>query len=206
MGHMLPEKQAQLFGCVCNVKGFHPGTGISGGKQCCLPADQGRKATQLIHQTLGKFVRTALSEDIHKLGSFPAGAIQLVHRLRGLVVQSGQSGTFDAFIQTDPAQAIQDPSLRGEQIQIAGSAHKLSHQLFVHMVAHFINTVKGKDGAAFHGQLGDFHQTGTQKVLAQEHTEHGGLCGIFRRGVGQVEPGSGGIQGKKQLLPTLTAF
>ena len=38
-------------------------------------------------------------------------------------------------------------------------------------------------------------------MLAQKHTEHGGLVRIFRIGACEVEPGRGGIGGDQKPLP-----
>ena len=71
------------------------------------------------------------------------------------------------------------------------------------MVAHFVDAVEAEGGAALHGRLGNAQQPGTGQVLAQQHTEHGRLRGVFRVGRCQVQPGGCGVGGDQQLFPAL---
>ena len=73
------------------------------------------------------------------------------------------------------------------------------------MVTHFVDAVEGEHGAALHGKLRHAQQPGAQKVLAQQHTEHGRLRRILRGIFRQVQPGSRGVGGEEQLLPPLPA-
>ena len=131
--------------------------------------------------------------------------IYLFHRFRLLVHEARQSGPLGAFVQADAAQAVDDPALRAQQVQIAGAAHQLSHQRFPDREAHLVGAVKEEGSRPLHGGLGDFRQLGTHEMLAQQHTEHGRLRRIFRGGGGQMEPGRGGIGGEEQLFPALPA-
>ena len=53
--------------------------------------------------------------------------------------------------------------------------------------------------------MGHGHQPGAGEMLAQQHTEHGRLRGVFRVGGGQMEPGRGRIGIDQKLGPVFPA-
>ena len=204
MAQVLLKEEVQLLPCPVRIQSADPGIRVSGGKQSRLPGDQGGQAAQRIHKPLG--------EDIRPLSGQQVNIIFLRHFRRvplfngtGVLVAQPRQGRAAALVQADAAQAVQDSALRPQQIHIAGPAHKLRHQLFLNGITHLIGAVEAEHRAALHGGLGNFRQAGAQKVLAQEHAEHGRLRRILRRGRRQVQPGGGGVGGNQQLFPALLA-
>ena len=177
-----------------------PGIQVPGSEDGGLPADQGGKSAQIVHEPVGKLVRAGGAEQQVKIRHIHGPGIQLRHRPGALIVQTRKGGTI-ALIQTHPPQTVQDPSVGAEKIDVAGPAHQLADQALLDRVAHLVGAVEGEGRAALHGGLLDGTQPRAAEVLAQEHTEHGRLRGIFGGGGGQVEPGRGGIRRQQQLLP-----
>ena len=202
---VLPEEQVQLFPQSLGIRLIQPGIDIPGGKQRRLPAHQGAEAAVDIHQPLAEYIRAGgFQGQGEALCRFLPG-VQLVHRLRALIVEPRQ-GRAGAFVQADAPQAVDDPPVGTQKIEIAGPAHQLGNQRLFHMVAHLVDAVKGEPGQPLHGGLLHRHQPSAQKVLAQQHTEHGGLSGIFRGTARQMEPGRGGIGGQQEPAPALFGF
>ena len=199
-GEGITEKDAKLFRSRFPFQRFHPGVDVPGGEQGGLPADQGGQAAQGIHQPLGKHIGPRGAENGAEILCCQIPGIPLLNGLGGLVVQSRQGGAA-GLVQADPTQAVQDPAVGAKEVHIAGSAHQLHHQALLDGVAHLIRAVEGEFRGPLHGDLGDAVQPCPQKVLAQEHTEHGRLGGILRGGGGQVQPGGGGVGGDQQLFP-----
>ena len=200
---MLRKEQFQLFRRV-RIQAVHPGISISGGKQSRLPAHQRRQTAQGVHETVGQQIRTGLAQDFSKNTVFQRVFFRDCARF--LVDQARQGRAFTGFIQTDPPQTVDDPSVGAQQIQVAGAAHQLRHQPFLHRVTHFVSTVEDKLRPTLHGHPVHFRQSAAADMFAQKHTEHGRLRGIFRIGCGQVEPGIGGIWSEQKLVPAVIAF
>ena len=201
MVQMLPEEQVQLFrGVGPQVVG--PGVQIPGGKNRRLPADQGGKAAQVVHEPVGELVRAACAEQKVKIRHIHGHGVQLCHGSGGLIQKARQGGTA-ALVQAHAAQTVENTPIGAQQIDVAGPAHQLADQFLLDRIAHLVGAVKGKGRAALHGGLLDGRKPGAGQVLAQEHAEHGRLRRIFRRGGGQMEPGRGGIRRQKELLPSL---
>ena len=198
---VLREEQVELLRGV-GPQIVRPGVQIPGGKNCRLPADQGGKSAQIVHEPVTELVRTGGAEQQVKIRHIHGPGVQLRHRPGGLVVQARKGGTI-ALVQAHPAQTVENSSVGAEKIDVAGPAHQLADQALLDRVAHLVGAVEGKGRAALHGGLLDSTQPRAAEVLAQEHTEHGRLCGIFGGGGGQVEPGRGGIRRQQQLLPSL---
>ena len=203
MPEILRKKQRQLFGGV-GGQGSHPGVGFAPGKQGRLPAHQGGEPAQGVHQPVAEHIRPGRCENPTIIRRRQVHGVFLFHGGGEPVLQSRQ-GRPGAFVQAHPAQAVQNPPLRRQQIQVAGSAHQLRHQLFLNRVAHFIGTGKGKFRHPLHRHLVHRRQAGSRKVLAQHHAEHGGLRRIFRGAGGEMEPGGGRVRGDQQLFPALPA-
>ena len=200
---ILPEKVRQLPGGILPVQSRNPGIDVTGGEQRRLPAYQGGQAAQGVHQPVRQHIRPGPVQNGGKVRAFQR--IFFGHRFRRDVFQPRQGGPPGCFIQTNPAQAVQNPPVGGQQVQVAGPAHQLRRQLLLNGVSHFVGAVKGEKRRPLHGKLGDFRQPGPQKVLSQQHTEHGRLRRVLRRGGREVEPGSSGIHRKKQLFPAVPA-
>ena len=138
-------------------------------------------------------------------GAGPLLGILLQNHLRLLIHQPGQCRPLCALVQANAPQTVDDPPLRGQQIQITGSAHQLRHQPLLYRKTHLIRAVKGKGGRPLHGRLGNFRQLCAHEMLSQQHAEHRRLRRIFRGSRGQMQPGCRGIGRKQQLLPPLPA-
>ena len=201
MVQVLPEEKQQLFRRVVHIKRTDPGIRASGGEQCRLPADQGRQSPQGIHEPVREQIRPGCGQNVYII--FQRQRIFFGNRLRLLVVKPGQGRPAAGLVQADAPEAVQNPTVGPQQIQVASPAHQLRGQGLPDGKAHFVGALKGKIGRPLHGQLGNFRQLRSQQVLSQEHTEHGRLRGIFRACGGQMEPGRGGIGGKQQLLPVV---
>ena len=197
------EEQAQLVRRGIHVQRTDSGIRTSGSEQCRFPAHQRGQPAQGVHEPVGQNIRPWFGQKVSII--LKSQGIFFSYRLRLLIIQSRQGGTAGAFVQPDAPQAVQNPPVGAKQIEVAGAAHQLGHQLFLHRKAHFIGAVEGKCGCPLHGRLGDFRQLCPQKMLTQEHTEHGRLRRVLRRGRGQVQPGGGGIGGEEQLLPAFPA-
>ena len=209
VAQMLMEEQRQLVGGRVHVQRIDAGVRASGGVQRRLPAHQGGQSAQGIHQPVGQNVRPGGSEYVYiTLCITLRGTVQQVQlhdRLRRLIHETRQRCPLGAFVKADAPQAVQNPPLRGQQIQIAGASHQLGHQRLLHRKAHLVGAVEAERCRPLHGGLGNFCQLCPQKVLAQKHTEHGRLRRILRRSRRQMQPGGGGVGSKKQLLPSLLA-
>ena len=205
MAQMLRKEQCQLLRRLWNVQGSHPGVRVPCGKQRRLPADQGGKAPQRIHQPVTEYIRPGSYQEVNIIFLPKSQGVLLGYLFRLDIVQTRQRRPLGAFVQTDAPQAVQNPSVGSQQVEVAGAAHQLRHQPLLHREAHFVGAVEGEHGAALHLRLGDVRKPGAQKVLAQQHTEHGGLRRVFRGGGGQMQPGGGGVGHKQQLFPALLA-
>ena len=209
VAYVLVEEQRQLVGGGVHVQRINAGIRASGGKQRRLPAHQGGQSAQGIHQPVGQNVRPGGCEQVYITLRIPLRGVvqkvQLHNRLRRLIHETRQCRPFGAFVKADAPQTIQNPPLRGQQIQIAGASHQLGYQCFLHRKAHLVGAVEPERCCPLHGGLGDSRQLRSQKMLAQKHTEHGRLRRILRRSRRQVQPGGGGVGGEKQLFPPLLA-
>ena len=106
------------------------------------------------------------------------------------------------FIQSHPPEAVHNAAPLIQQVDVGGSAHQLRHQNPTHLVAHFVGTQEGQPHQPLHGGLLHGQKPSPGQVLAQQHTEHGGLIRVFRVGGGEMEPGGRGIGGNQQPLPS----
>ena len=198
-----PEEFQEL--CPGGVRpGGDPGIGGPQGVQRGLPADERGEASEGVHKPVTQQVRPGRAEDLFKIRLFQGQGVPLFH-LRWLLVVEPRQGGAAGFVQAHPAQAVQDPAVGAQKVNVAGPAHEFHGQGFLDGVAHFVGAVKSEKGRPLHGNLGYGGEPGTQKVLAQEHTEHRGLRGILRGGGGQVEPGGRWVGGDQQLFPALLA-
>ncbi len=191
MVQVLRKEQPQLFRRL-GIQVLRPGVGAAGGIEGRLPADQGGKASQAVHKPVAEQVRPGHGQKplIIRLQGMLLG-----DGLRVLIVKPRQGGTA-ALVQADAPQAVDDPAVPIQQVQVAGPAHELRHQLLFHGVAHLVGAREGEVGAALHGQLLHPAEPGAGQMLAQEHAEHGRLLGIFRAGGGEMEPGRGRVRSK----------
>ena len=202
-GGSLSEKFQEL--CSGGVRpGRDPGIGGSQSIEGGFPAHERGEPSKGVHKPVTQQVRPGRAEDLFKVRLFQGQGVLLFH-LRWLLVVEPRQGGAAGFVQAYPAQAVQDPAVGAQKVNIAGPAHEFHGQGFLDGVAHFVGAVKGEKGRPLHGNLGHGGEPGTQKVLAQEHTEHRGLRGIFRGGGGQVEPGGRWVGGDQQLFPALLA-
>ena len=209
MAYVLVEEQRQLVGGRVHVQRIDAGVRASGGVQHRLPAHQRRQSANGVHQPVSQNICAGDSEYVYiTLGITLRGTVQQVQlhdRLRRLIHETRQRRPLGAFVKADAPQAVQNPPLRGQQIQIAGASHQLGHQRLLHRKAHLVGAVEAERCRPLHGGLGNFCQLCPQKVLAQKHTEHGRLRRILRRSRRQMQPGGGGVGGEEQLLPSLLA-
>ena len=153
MIQMLMEPKLELVCHGVYGESVDSGIGTACGEQSRFPADQGRQATDGVHQPVCQNIGTGFGEQVYIILLLPAVGIGFGDGIGSLVVQTRQSGPLGAFVQTDAAQTVDDPALGGEQVQVAGSAHQFAHQLLLNGEAHFVGAVKGEHGAALHGDL-----------------------------------------------------
>ena len=199
MLQMFTEEQTQFLRNCLGIHAFHSGIGFTGSKERSLSANQRRQAAKGVHQPVcqeicpGKtkhFLKILINEGIF----FRNGVGQLV-------VHARQRRALGGFVQAHTAQAIDDPVICPQNIQVAGSAHQLRHQFFLDAVAHFVDGVEGEDGAALHRRLLNIPQSAAGQVLTQQHAEHRGFRRILRLGIGQMQTGRRGACHKLQLIP-----
>ena len=96
------------------------------------------------------------------------------------------------------ADTVQNAALPVQQKEIGFVADGLQNEAALHPVAQFIQRLKAQRGHPLQGGLDDIQQPGSGHVLAQQHTEHGGLLRILQGEGGEVEPGVGRVGGQQQ--------
>ena len=110
---------------------------------------------------------------------------------------------FGGGVQAHPAEAVQDPAVGTQKVEIAGPAHQLRQEPLLDREAQLVGAVEDHFHRPLPGELAQVRQPGPQEVLAKEHTEHGGLFRIFQIGLGQVKTGRGGVRRDQELFPGL---
>ena len=95
------------------------------------------------------------------------------------------------MVTSPPAGAVQ-------QDQIGLVADGLQHQFALHPVAQLVQRFKAQGGYPLQRGLDNLQQPGPGHVLAQQHTEHGGLLRVFQGQGGQVKAGVGRVGGQQQ--------
>ena len=150
------EESEKLFRGI--FQSIHTDVNIAAHRQSRLPAYKHRKSAHLFHQPLRKQIRAGLGAKGFPVSKLHFGRIKLCNRLRALIVKTGQRRPLYCFVKADPPQAIQNPVIFIQQIQIAGSAHQFGNQPPLHRVTQLRNTGKGEFCHPFHRQLADPHQ------------------------------------------------
>ena len=79
------------------------------------------------------------------------------------------------------------------------TAHGLQNDLSLHPVAQLVQSLQANDHNALQRRLGHIQNPSAGEMLAQQHTEHGRLVGIFPGKLGQLCSGMGGIGRYQQL-------
>ena len=198
---MLSEVSCQSLGGGGPVRPLQPPVGVPQAGQGRLPAHQGGQAAKGVQEPVGQPVGPGGLQKGQGLGLGEALGAALFHWLRVLIVQPRQGLALGGVVQPHPAQAVQNPPGLIQEVDVGGPAHELGHQDPLHLVPQLAGALEGEADQPLHGGLLDAHQAAAGQVLAQEHTKHRGLVGIFGIGPGEVEPGGGGIGGNEQPLP-----
>ena len=119
---------------------------------------------------------------------------------RVLIKQARQNLALFAHLKVHPAQTVDDSAVAAAENQIGIAAHDLNDQPLLHRLAHFIGAVQNEVQKPLHGRLANLRNTAAHQMLAQQHTEHGRLGGVFKGFLGELGPRGVGA-GRQQQLP-----
>ena len=169
-----------------------------------LPAEKRREAGEAVQQPLVRraapirpgdqapiFLRRRLKEGALLLGGGHA------------VKAPGQQMAQGVAPELHPAHTVDDAPVLAYQDHIGAAADQLHHQALVGGHAQFVPGVQLQDQHPLPVRLGHGGNARAHQVLAQQHTEHGRLRGIFKAGSGHMDPGvpRPGGQQQPQILP-----
>ena len=99
---------------------------------------------------------------------------------------------------------VDDAVLAVQQQQVGPAANGLQDQTALHTVSQLVQGLQLDVHQTLQMGLGDRQDTAAGKVLAQEHTEHGGSIGVFPGQGGKLCPGVALVGGQQQLYVPLS--
>ena len=130
--------------------------------------------------------------------------IQLVLRVGQLVGDIGQHKAAAAHRQVDALDRVEnDARIAVDDDQVAVHAHDFTDDAQPLLLAQLVDAVKVQKQHAVTAGLPQAHQLAAAETLAQQHTEHRRLRGIFRRFDAEVDARRIGARGEQQLARAL---
>ena len=193
----------QQPGPALGAQGIQPGVGGAPRLEVQLPAHQGGQAVEGVQQPLVPLglLRGGGEQALQVLTAL-SHRVQLVLGGGELVKHAGEQGPLlgagGAQGGLHPAHTVQNAAGLVQEDQVGPAADGLQHQLPLHPVPQLVEGLQGEDHHPLQPRLFHRQQPGAGQVLAQEHTEHGGLVRVFPAELGQLGAGMVGIGGQQQ--------
>ena len=166
-----------------------------------FPGHQGGNPAEGVQQplvlalSLGRLARHQLLQLLLPHG----GEVQLARGHGVLVEEAGHHRALGGDIPVHPAHAVGDAPRPVQHNEVGLAADALQHQGPLHPVPQLTEGLKAELQQPLHGGLANLQNAAAQKILAQQHTEHGGRLRVLPGHSGELGSGMGGVCRQQQL-------